>query len=95
MPRVLPDHLQADINAEGWKLPAVFNWLMKAGGVPLDDMVRTFNCGIGMIVVTAPDKEADVTQVLRDHGETVHRIGAIMRRAEGAEGCVVRNTGRW
>jgi phosphoribosylformylglycinamidine cyclo-ligase len=95
VPRVLPDNLQADINAESWKLPAVFNWLMKAGGVPLDDMVRTFNCGIGMIVVTAPDKEAGVTQALRDHGETVHRIGAIVRRAEGAEGCVVRNTGRW
>jgi phosphoribosylformylglycinamidine cyclo-ligase len=95
VPRVLPDHLQADINAEGWKLPAVFNWLMKAGGVPLDDMVRTFNCGIGMIVVVAPDKEAGVTQVLRDHGETVHRIGAIVHRAGGADGCVVRNTGRW
>jgi phosphoribosylformylglycinamidine cyclo-ligase len=95
VPRVLPDDLQADINAESWKLPAVFNWLMKAGGVPLDDMVRTFNCGIGMIVVVAPGKEASVTDVLRGHGETVHRIGAIVRRAPGAEGCVVRNTGRW
>ena len=95
VPRVLPDDLQAEIDGASWKLPSVFNWLMKAGGVPLHDMVRTFNCGIGMIVVVAPEKEANVTQVLRDHGETVHRIGAIVRRAAGDEGCVVRNTGHW
>jgi phosphoribosylaminoimidazole (AIR) synthetase len=58
-------------------------------------MVRTFNCGIGMVVVVAPDAEARVTQVLKDHGETVHRIGGIVQRAVGAEGCIVRNTERW
>jgi phosphoribosylformylglycinamidine cyclo-ligase len=95
VPRVLPDALQADIDGASWKLPAVFHWLMKTGGVPLGDMVRTFNCGIGMVAIVAPDAEARVTQVLKDHGETVHRIGAIVPRAEGAEGCVVRNTGHW
>src|SRR5919109_250007 len=43
VPRVLPDGLQADIDGASWKLPAVFSWLMKTGGVPLDDMIRTFN----------------------------------------------------
>ena len=95
VPRVLPDALQADLDATSWKLPAVFNWLMKTGGVPLADMMRTFNCGIGMVAVVAPDAEARIAQVLRDHGETVHRIGAIAQRAPGAEGCVVRNTGQW
>ncbi len=95
VPRVLPDALLADLDGTSWKLPSVFGWLRKTGGVPLDDMLRTFNCGIGMVAVVAPDAEARIAQVLRDHGETVHRIGAIVRRAPGAEGCVVRNTGQW
>ena len=95
MPRVLPDALQADIDAASWKLPSVFGWLMKTGGVPREDMVRTFNCGIGMVAVVAPAAEARIAQVLRDNGETVHRIGTIVPRAAGAEGCVVRNNGNW
>ena len=95
VPRVLPDALQADIDGASWKLPPVFAWLMKKGGVPLDDMIRTFNCGIGMVAVIAPDAESRITQVLKDHGETVHRIGKIVPRAAGADGCVVRNTGHW
>ena len=95
VPRVLPDTLQADIDGTSWKLPAVFGWLMKTGGVPRDDLIRTFNCGIGMVVVVAPDAEARVTQTFKDNGETVHRIGSIVKRADGAEGCVVRNTDRW
>src|SRR5262249_34054433 len=95
VPRVLPDALQAGIRAAGWKLPSVVEWLMKSGGVPRDDMVRTFNCGIGMVVVVAPNSEARITQVLKDHGETVHRIGSIMPRPQGGEGCVVRNNGNW
>ena len=65
VPRVLPDTLQADIDGASWKLPAVFGWLMKTGGVPRDDLMRTFNCGIGMVVVVAPDAEARVTQTLQ------------------------------
>jgi phosphoribosylformylglycinamidine cyclo-ligase len=95
VPRVLPDALQADIDGASWKLPAVFGWLAKTGGVPRDDLIRTFNCGIGMVVVVASDAEARVTQTFKDNGETVHRIGSIVKRADGAEGCVVRNTDRW
>jgi phosphoribosylformylglycinamidine cyclo-ligase len=95
VPRVLPDAVQADIDGARWKLPSVFAWLMKTGGVPRDDMIRTFNCGIGMVSVVAPDSEARVTQVLKEHGETVHRIGRIVARAEGAAGCIVRNNGTW
>jgi phosphoribosylformylglycinamidine cyclo-ligase len=95
VPRVLPDALQADIDGTSWKLPAVFGWLMKTGGVPRDDLIRTFNCGIGMVVVVAPDAETRVTQSFKDNGETVHRIGSIVKRPGGAEGCIVRHTDRW
>lgn len=95
VPRVLPDALHADIDAACWKLPAVFAWLMEQGGVPLEDMIRTFNCGIGMVAVVAPEAEARVAQVLKDHGDTVYSIGSIVPRAPGAEACVVRNTSHW
>ena len=95
VPRVLPGTLQADIDGASWKLPAVFAWLMKKGGVPVHDMIRTFNCGIGMVAVVAPEAEARVMQVLKDHGETMHRIGSIVPRPAGGEGCVVRNTSHW
>jgi phosphoribosylformylglycinamidine cyclo-ligase len=95
VPRVLHDALQAEIDGASWKLPSVFGWLMKTGGVPRDDMIRTFNCGIGMVAVVAPDSEARVTQVLKEHGETVHRIGRIVPRAVDAAGCVVRDNGTW
>jgi phosphoribosylformylglycinamidine cyclo-ligase len=95
VPRVLPDAVQAEIDGASWKLPSVFGWLMKTGGVPRDDMIRTFNCGIGMVAVVAPDSEARVTQVLKEHGETVHRIGRIVPRAAGGAGCLVRDNGAW
>jgi phosphoribosylformylglycinamidine cyclo-ligase len=95
VPRVLPDALQAEIDGANWDLPPVFQWLMKTGGVPRADLVRTFNCGIGMIAVVAPEAEARVARVLGEHGETVSRIGRIIRRPRGADGCVVLNMDGW
>ena len=58
----------------------MFGWLAKTGGVPREDLIRTFNCGIGMVVVVAPSAEARVTQTFKDNGETVYRIGSIVKR---------------
>src|SRR4030095_15419488 len=89
VPRVLPDALQADIDGTSWKLPAVFGWLMKSGREARAAPARTFNCGIGMVVVVAPDAEARVSQTFKDNGETVHRIGSLVKRADGAARCGV------
>ncbi len=91
VPRVLPDTLQAEIDGASWELPPVFQWLMKTGGVPVADLIRTFNCGIGMIAVVEPDAEQRVSRVLAEHGETVRRIGRIVRRPRDGEGCILRN----
>ena len=91
VPRVLPDTLQAEIDGGSWQLPAVFQWLMKTGGVPVADLIRTFNCGIGMIAVVAPEAVERVARVLSEHGETVRTIGRIIRRPRNGEGCVVKN----
>ena len=76
-PRVLPKGTLAAIDAAQWTLPPVFHWLRRMGDVADAEMLRTFNCGIGMIaVVGARDADA-VTRQLRKSGETVHRIGTI------------------
>jgi len=82
IPRVLPDGLGVDIDAATVPLPPMMGWLSKAGGVPALEMARTFNCGVGMVVVTAPDKADAAEKLLKEHGETVMRIGRIVERAE-------------
>lgn len=84
IPRVLPDGMGADIDASAWKLPPVFSWLAKAGNIAPHEMARTFNCGIGMVVVAASDKEREVTEALVNAGETVTRIGQITERENGS-----------
>ena len=69
--------------------PPVFRWLHQAGQVPTEDMLRTFNCGLGMIVVVAKRDAATVAKALTDAGESVHEVGLI-EPAPGAEAdCVV------
>lgn len=82
IPRVLPDHLQAHIEPGAWPMPEMFRWLRRAGNVPQEDFWRTFNAGIGMVLVVAREKVEAVQAVLEAHGETVHIIGAIEARDE-------------
>jgi phosphoribosylformylglycinamidine cyclo-ligase len=92
IPRVLPEGLTAELDAARWELPAVFRWLSRSAGIDPREMARTFNCGIGMVVVTAPDSAAAVAQRLRDGGETVSPIGTIVPQpADGPRGAIVRN----
>jgi phosphoribosylformylglycinamidine cyclo-ligase len=79
VPRVLPAGTRAVLEAGSWRRPPVFDWLQRTGGVAEDEMLRVFNCGIGMaVVVAAADAEAAMRR-LRDAGETVYRIGRIER----------------
>jgi phosphoribosylformylglycinamidine cyclo-ligase len=73
LPRVLPDGFRAVIDGGAWPLPAVFAWLARTGGVVSDEMLRVFNCGIGMALVVR-DAEA-ATKLLTEAGETVYRLG--------------------
>jgi len=64
LPRVLPEHLKAQIDTNTWTRPAVFDWLQETGGVDETEMLRTFNCGIGMVLVVSKDAMADVLERL-------------------------------
>jgi phosphoribosylformylglycinamidine cyclo-ligase len=84
LPRVLPAHLAADIDGSAWPVPPVFNWLATEGCVPAAEMLRTFNCGIGMVAIVAPDRAETLTALLIEHGEQVFTIGRIAERPAGA-----------
>jgi len=86
LPRILPPGTSARIETSAWTPNAVFRYLQRVGSVPDDDMYRTFNMGIGMIVACAADDAERVTVMLQSAGETrVHRIGRIV---EGEPGVV-------
>ncbi|MEJ2691698.1 MAG: phosphoribosylformylglycinamidine cyclo-ligase [Candidatus Thiodiazotropha sp.] len=77
LPRVLPPGCKAVIDSDSWQLPEVFRWLRQKGGVANGELLRTFNCGVGMVVCVA---EADAERTLRslnDAGESAWRLGRI------------------
>ncbi|MBB3288308.1 MULTISPECIES: phosphoribosylformylglycinamidine cyclo-ligase [unclassified Rhizobium] len=92
IPRVLPKHLAAEIDLAAVKAPPVFSWLAKTGGVEAKEMLRTFNCGIGMIVVVAQENVDAVKAVLEAEGEAVVTLGRMVAREEGAPGTVYKGT---
>lgn len=84
IPRVLPEDYAAEIDLEAVDVPDVFKWLAKTGGVAEHEMMRTFNCGIGMVVVAAAGQAAQVAAVLQQAGETVSTIGRVIPRRDAA-----------
>ncbi len=92
IPRVLPKHLAAEIDLDAVKAPAVFSWLAKTGGVAANEMLRTFNCGVGMIAVVPAGEAEKVAAALTAEGETVFRLGRMVAREEGAAGTIYKGT---
>jgi len=87
--RMLPAGTQAALDASRWPRPAVFDWLSTQGRVGRDEMLRVFNCGIGMAVVVAANDEARALSLLAAEGERAWRIGTIVARPDGAPAAVV------
>jgi phosphoribosylformylglycinamidine cyclo-ligase len=81
--RVLPANLGIEIDRGAWSLPVVFQWLQNRGDLSAKEMLRTFNCGIGMVLVVAEPATAAVTAVLMEHGETVSDIGRVVEQSSG------------
>ncbi|MEO1733541.1 MAG: phosphoribosylformylglycinamidine cyclo-ligase [Pseudomonadota bacterium] len=80
VPRFLPDGLGCAIDLSTWVLPDVFRWMAATGGMAEAEMLKTFNCGIGLVIAVDPGKATDVAAMLRDLGETVHDIGRVTDR---------------
>ena len=84
IPRVLPDGMAAQLRQGSWPRTELFAWLQKTAAIDDQEMNRTFNNGIGMVVVVAPAEAAAVAETVRAAGESVHEIGRIAARGTGA-----------
>ncbi len=79
LPRVLPEGLGADIDLNSWTLPPVFRWLADQGGMAEAEMLKTFNAGIGMVLVVSADRATALTEQLAAAGETVVSLGTVTK----------------
>lgn len=89
IPRVLPAGLTAEIRADGWQLPPLFQWLQAQGNIVPAELYKTFNCGIGMAVVVAKEHVAQARQLLEASGEIVFEIGHIRAQNAGEAPTIV------
>ncbi|KAM8904386.1 trifunctional purine biosynthetic protein adenosine-3 [Spinachia spinachia] len=93
IPRVLPQELAVDLDASRWSIPPVFSWLHKEGGLSEEEMARTFNCGLGAVLVVAPVDARRVLCQLQAH-EEAWIVGSLALKQQGATQVVVRNLQR-
>ena len=81
IPRILPPGTGATIDLDAWDLPPVFSWLMQSGPVEEQEMLRTFNCGVGLIMVVNADSRDEIIQSLQASGETVYIVGEVVAQS--------------
>ncbi|MFV1921945.1 MAG: phosphoribosylformylglycinamidine cyclo-ligase [Methylotenera sp.] len=89
VPRVLPSGLTAEIKSSSWEMPPLFKWLQQQGNIAPNEMYKTFNCGIGMVMIIAQANAEQAQTVLREHGETVYQIGKIRQQQTGEAATIV------
>jgi phosphoribosylformylglycinamidine cyclo-ligase len=82
IPRAYGSQLKAVIDLNAWKLPRCFQWLQEHGSLTSEDMLRTFNCGIGMVLFSSPDNEQRIMKVLEKKGASVFKIGIMEKRSQ-------------
>lgn len=86
IPRMLPKGRSARIHLDSWQWPAIFDWLQTQGNIIPEEMYKTFNCGIGMVVCVDPNDVETALSVLQTHGETAWKIGEIAAADEASRG---------
>ncbi len=90
LPRVLPESTSAIIDTQSWEIPAVFQWLQQAGNIEHNEMYRTLNCGVGMVVCVPADQQQKTLDILASQGENAWVIGHIAASNDHAEGVILR-----
>ncbi len=78
IPRILPSNVDVQIDESTWTVPTVYTLMQKIGNVPREDMLRTFNLGIGMVAVVSPENAPFVKDSLRESGEEFYEIGSVI-----------------
>lgn len=95
IPRMLPKTLGAELDAKTWPVPPVFQWLKEAGRLEHGEFARTFNTGLGMVLVVSQENVQAAREILQEHGEQVFTVGKLVKRSEKDEECVVENMDVW
>ena len=80
IPRVLKENQKAVIKKDSWVMPPIFKWLKEKANIGDGELYKTFNCGIGMIVITNPNNKDETIKILEQNGETVFVLGQIANR---------------
>ena len=83
IPRFLPDHMGAVIDADTWSWPPLFEWIAAEGHIRRAEMYRTFNCGIGMVLSVFPEQVDDAVRLLNESGQRAWRLGQVQPLAPG------------
>ena len=94
VPRMLPEHLAAEIDVSLWSLPPVFKWLKRAGNVASAEFGRTWNTGLGFVIVVSEENHEEVVEGLKADGENAFVIGKLVSRGS-SEGCILKNLQWW
>jgi homoserine kinase len=94
VPRMLPDHLTARLDANCWRVPEVLAWLKRAGSVENKEFSRVWNTGLGMIIVVSQENASAARGLLEEEGEEVVVLGNLVKRGDD-EGCVIENMDVW
>ena len=81
LPRVLPEGMGAEISLDAWELPPVFKWMAETGGIAPAEMLKTFNCGVGMVLAVDASRAEAIAELLRAEGETVYMLGTVTGEA--------------
>jgi len=89
VPRVLPENTQAVLHRDSWQMPELFRWLQMKGGVADAEMVRVFNCGIGMVVIVSPSQADAAIKSLTAQGLKAWTVGEVLERPKGATQTIV------
>jgi len=92
LPRVMPEGTSANIDCSAWTRPAIFDWLQQQGNVTVEEMHRTFNCGVGMVLCVAPEDAAKTIEFLQQQGEEAWQIGTIQTTPNEAASVTLTHT---
>ncbi|XP_064413486.1 trifunctional purine biosynthetic protein adenosine-3 [Latimeria chalumnae] len=90
IPRVLPENLGVELDALSWKIPEVFSWLQKEGGLSEEEMARTFNCGIGAVLVVESEKAEQMLKDIQSY-DAAWLVGTVVSHLPGSEPVKVKN----
>ncbi|MDP6978280.1 MAG: phosphoribosylformylglycinamidine cyclo-ligase [Myxococcota bacterium] len=89
IPRILPTGVQARLDTKAWPRPGVFDWISRQGEISEDEMLRVFNCGIGMVLIVPREQHEEIAERLNGLGERAYRIGEIERRADDGPALII------